>query len=38
MCGASIFRVHEVGFLRDVLAMAEALIAGTPEQWHEVIK
>ncbi len=36
--GASMFRVHEVGFLRDVLAMVEALIAGAPEQWHEVIK
>jgi dihydropteroate synthase len=36
--GASIFRVHDVGFLRDVLTMTEALIAGAPERWHEVIK
>ncbi len=36
--GASIFRVHDVGFLRDVLTTTEALIAGTPERWHEVIK
>jgi dihydropteroate synthase len=36
--GASIFRVHDVAFMRDVLAMTEALIAGSPERWHEVIK
>jgi len=36
--GASIFRVHDVGFLRDVLTTTEALIAGAPERWHEVIK
>ena len=36
--GASILRVHEVGFLKDVLTMTEALIAGAPERWHEVIK
>ena len=28
--GASIFRVHDVAFLRDVLTMTEALIAGAP--------
>jgi dihydropteroate synthase len=36
--GASIFRVHDVAFLRDVLIMTEALLAGTPTVWHEVIK
>jgi len=36
--GASIFRVHDVAFMRDVLAMTEALIAGAPACWHEVIK
>jgi dihydropteroate synthase len=36
--GASLFRVHDVGFLHDVLTTTEALITGAPEQWHEVIK
>lgn len=36
--GASIFRVHDVAFMRDVLSMTEALIAGAPDRWHEVIK
>jgi len=36
--GASIFRVHDVAFMRDVLTMTEALIAGAPQRWHEVIK
>lgn len=36
--GASIFRVHDVAFLRDVLTMTEALLAGAPAVWHEVIK
>lgn len=36
--GASIFRVHDVAFQRDVLTMTEALIAGAPAVWHEVIK
>ncbi len=36
--GASIFRVHDVAFLRDVLTMTEALLAGAPAIWHEVIK
>lgn len=36
--GASIFRVHDVAFQRDVLTMTEALLTGTPAVWHEVIK
>jgi dihydropteroate synthase len=36
--GASIFRVHEVGFLRDVLTMTEAMLAGSPDDWHDVVK
>ena len=36
--GASIFRVHDVAFLRDVLTMTEALLDGSPAIWHEVIK
>jgi len=36
--GASIFRVHDVAFMRDVLTMTEALIAGAPARWHDVIK
>jgi dihydropteroate synthase len=36
--GASIFRVHEVAFLRDVLTMTEAMLAGTSDSWHEVVK
>jgi dihydropteroate synthase len=36
--GASLFRAHDVGFLRDVLTMTEALISGAPERWHGVIK
>ncbi len=36
--GASIFRVHNVAFLRDVLTMTEALLRGAPDEWHEVVK
>jgi dihydropteroate synthase len=36
--GASIFRVHDVAFLRDVLTMTEALLRGAPDEWHEVVK
>ena len=36
--GATLFRVHDVGFLRDVLAVAEALVTGRPERWHDVDK
>jgi dihydropteroate synthase len=36
--GASIFRVHDVAFQRDVLTMTEAMLSGAPAVWHEVIK
>ncbi|HJZ62252.1 MAG TPA: dihydropteroate synthase [Miltoncostaeaceae bacterium] len=36
--GASIFRVHNVKFLAKALAMAEALVGGAPERWHEVAR
>jgi dihydropteroate synthase len=36
--GATLFRVHEVGFLRDALEVAEALVTGRPERWHDVEK
>ncbi len=36
--GATLFRVHNVRFLSRVLAMAEALVSGAPERWHEVVK
>jgi dihydropteroate synthase len=36
--GATLFRVHDVGFLRGALEVAEALVAGAPERWHEVEK
>lgn len=36
--GARIFRVHEVGFLRQAMLMAEALTSGRPRAWHEVAK
>ena len=36
--GAAIFRVHNVRFLSGALAMAEALLAGEPERWHDVVK
>jgi dihydropteroate synthase len=35
--GATIFRVHNVRFLTRALAMAEALVTGAPERWHEVV-
>lgn len=38
MQGASIFRVHDVAFMREVLAMTEALIDGAPAEWHWVQK
>jgi len=34
--GASLFRVHNVRFLRRALDMAEALVTGAPERWHDV--
>jgi dihydropteroate synthase len=36
--GATIFRVHDVGFLRSALLVAEALVSGKPERWHDVVK
>ncbi len=36
--GATLFRVHEVGFLRDALEVAEALVTGRPRRWHDVEK
>jgi dihydropteroate synthase len=36
--GAALFRVHDVAFVRDVLTMTEAMLAGRPERWHEVVK
>lgn len=36
--GATLFRVHEVGFLRQALEMADALADGEPARWHEVVK
>ena len=36
--GARIFRVHDVAFMRDVLVMTEALLAGTVDGWRDVAK
>jgi dihydropteroate synthase len=36
--GATIFRVHEVGFLADALRVAEALVTGRAERWFDVVK
>jgi dihydropteroate synthase len=36
--GASIFRVHDVAFMREVLQMTEALADGAPAEWHWVAK
>ena len=36
--GATIFRVHDVEFLRPALQMADALVTGAPESWHDVVK
>lgn len=36
--GAALFRVHDVEFMRDVLAVADALAAGRAERWFEVVK
>lgn len=38
MRGASIFRVHDVEFMRDVLRAAEAMLTGAPREWFEVVK
>ena len=36
--GATIFRVHNVRFCAPALAMAEAIVRGEPERWHDVVK
>ncbi|WP_217913119.1 dihydropteroate synthase [Miltoncostaea marina] len=36
--GATVFRVHEVGFLRDALRVADALATGVAERWYDVLK
>jgi len=36
--GATLFRVHNVKFLRGSLEMAEALASGRAERWHQVVK
>jgi dihydropteroate synthase len=36
--GATLFRVHNVKFLRGVLEVAEALASGRPRRWHDVEK
>ena len=36
--GATIFRVHNVRFLRAALLTAEALVTGHPDRWHDVVK
>lgn len=36
--GATLFRVHNVRFLRPVIQVAEALATGDPERWYDVVK
>jgi dihydropteroate synthase len=36
--GATLFRVHDVQFARAALEVAEALVTGRPERWHDVEK
>jgi dihydropteroate synthase len=36
--GATIFRVHNVRFLRRALEMADALVTGAPAAWHDVVR
>ncbi|HSJ74078.1 MAG TPA: dihydropteroate synthase [Miltoncostaeaceae bacterium] len=36
--GATLFRVHDVRFARGALEVAEALVTGRPERWHDVEK
>ena len=36
--GATIFRVHNVRFLRAALDTADALVTGHPARWHDVEK
>ena len=36
--GATVFRVHDVGFLRPAMEVADALVTGVPARWHDVPK
>ncbi len=36
--GATVFRVHDVGFMRDALRVADALVTGEAERWFDVLK
>lgn len=36
--GATLFRVHDVGFMADALRVAEALASGRAGRWFEVVK
>lgn len=36
--GATLFRVHNVRFLRGALEVADALASGRPDRWHDVEK
>ncbi len=36
--GATLFRVHDVEFARRALEVAEALVSGRPDRWHDVEK
>lgn len=36
--GATLFRVHDVAFMRHVLEMTEAMLKGEPREWHDVVK
>ena len=36
--GATVFRVHDVAFLRPAMRVCEALMDGRPEAWHDVVK
>jgi dihydropteroate synthase len=36
--GATVFRVHDVGFLRPAMDVADALVTGVPARWHDVPK
>ncbi len=36
--GATVFRVHDVGFMRDAIRVADALVTGEAEHWFDVLK
>jgi dihydropteroate synthase len=36
--GATLFRVHNVRFLHPALEVAEALVTGRADRWHDVVK